>query len=137
MKKYKIKIYLILRETLRQILENLVYLSFEEEELINSISSLPKNSSNITKYIQLQKKLADDAKIIEDSLFALSKRVIQIEPIINKEINAINYNMEKAISEFEERKIKPGVSIKLLVHQKVGGILMLLKKTEKQRIHYQ
>ena len=119
-------------ETLRQILENLIYLSFEEEELINSISSLPKNSSNITKYIQLQKKLADDAKIIEDSLFALSKRVIQIEPIINKEINAINYNMEKAISEFEERKIKSGVSSQQFVMTSANNLSLLLSETLNQ-----
>ena len=58
-------------ETLRQILENLITLSFDQEELINNISSLPKNSNSIVKYIKEQKKLSDNSKIIEDSLFAL------------------------------------------------------------------
>ena len=57
-------------ETLRQILENLVTLSFDQEELIHNISSLPKNSNSIVKYIKEQKKLSDNSKIIEDSLFA-------------------------------------------------------------------
>ena len=32
-------------ETLRQILENLITLSFDQEELIHNISSLPKNNN--------------------------------------------------------------------------------------------
>ena len=43
-------------ETLRQILENLITLSFDQEELINNISSLPKNSNSIIKYIKKQKE---------------------------------------------------------------------------------
>ena len=39
------------------------------KKLIEKISSLPKNSTSIVKYIQDQKKLLDDTKIVEDSLF--------------------------------------------------------------------
>jgi hypothetical protein len=43
-----------------------------------------------------QRKLRDDAKVIEDSLFALSKRVPQLEAIVNREMNAVNGNMDEA-----------------------------------------
>ena len=119
-------------ESLRQILENLIYLSFEEEKLINSISNLPKNSTSITKYIRIQKKLSDDAKIIEDSLFALSKRVIQIESLINKEISSINYNIEKSISLLEERKIKSGVSKQQFVMTSANNLALMLSETLNQ-----
>ena len=52
-------------------------------------------------------------------------------------VKKVEARMEEQKVFLKVQKIKPGVSIKLLVHQKVGGILMLLKKTEKQRIHYQ
>jgi hypothetical protein len=52
---------------------------------------------------QKQKKLQDDSKMVEDSLFALSKRVVQIEPIVNEEISNINKNIAKAIEEIGER----------------------------------
>ena len=119
-------------ETLRQILENLITLSFEQEELINKISLLPRNSNSIVKYIQQQKKLSDDSQIIEDSLLALSKRVVQIESMINKEINSINFNMEKSISLLEERKISVGVAKQQFVMTSVNNLALLLSETLKQ-----
>ena len=119
-------------ETLRQILENLITLSFNQEELINSISTLPKNSNSIVKYIQKQKKLSDDCLIIEDSLLALSKRVIQIESFINKEINSINFNIEKSINLLEERKIDIGVSKQQFVMTSLNNLALMLSETLEQ-----
>jgi len=119
-------------ETLRQILENLITLSFDQEELINNISSLPKNSNSIVKYIKEQKNLSDNSKIIEDSLFALSKRVIQIESIINKEISSINFNIDKSISLLEERKVNQGLSKQQFVMTSVNNLALLLSETLKQ-----
>ena len=59
-------------ETLRQILENLIHLSFGQEGLMQKVKVTPKNSPSYVKLVKTQKKLVDDAKIIEDSLFALS-----------------------------------------------------------------
>ena len=119
-------------ESLRQILENLITLSFEQEELINKISLLPKNSNSIVKYIQQQKKLSDDSKIIEDSLLTLSKRVVQLESVINKEISAINYNIEKSISLLEERKINVGVAKQQFVMTSINNLALLLSEALKQ-----
>jgi hypothetical protein len=90
-------------EALRQILENLLNLSFAQEDLIKQ---LPKVRVDNPQYINLpkqQKKLVDDSKIIEDSLYALSKRNPQIEAIVNREISAINMNMQKTVASLAER----------------------------------
>jgi len=50
-----------------------------------------------------QSKLKDDSKIIEDSLLALSKRAPQISALVNREISAINSNMDKTIKVLAER----------------------------------
>ena len=119
-------------ETLRQILENLIVLSFDQEELIEKISSLPKNSTSIVKYIQDQKKLLDDTKIVEDSLLALSKRSIQIESIINKEIHAIHDNVKQSIALLEERKVKQGVAKQQYSMTALNNLALLLSETLKQ-----
>ena len=119
-------------ETLREILENLLVLSFEQEDLMSEISSMSKNNNTITKHIQTQKKLSDDSKIIEDSLLALSKRVIQIESIINKEINSIKYHMGKSVSLLEERKIGNGVSNQQFVMTSINNLALLLSETLEQ-----
>ena len=41
-----------------------------------------------------QRKLQDDSKIIEDSLFALSKRNPAISATVNREISSIIMNMK-------------------------------------------
>ncbi|MCX6182939.1 MAG: hypothetical protein NT150_13530 [Bacteroidetes bacterium] len=89
---------------MRQILENLLYLSFEQEKLMNSFK---KTYPQDPKYVQLTKeqhKLKNDAKIIEDSLLALSKRQVLLQSIVNKEIGMINQNLQEAVALLAERR---------------------------------
>ena len=90
-------------QTLRQILENLLNLSFAQEDLMGQLAKLRSDNPQYLKITQTQKKLQDDSKIIEDSLLALSKRVPSISAIVNREISAINMNMGKAVGELAER----------------------------------
>lgn len=87
---------------LRDILENLIQLSFGQEALMGELSKAKTNDPQFYKINQKQKKLQDDSKMIEDSLLALSKRVPQIQATVNREISAINMNMEKAVAEIAE-----------------------------------
>ena len=90
-------------QSLRQILENLLNLSFAQEDLMNQLSKTRTENPQYLKIPQQQKKLQDDSKIIEDSLLALSKRVPTISATVNREISSINMNMGKAVSELAER----------------------------------
>jgi hypothetical protein len=89
-------------DKLRNILENLVQLSFGQESLMGELSKAKTNDPQYFKINQKQKKLQDDSKMIEDSLLALSKRVPQIQAVVNKEISSINMNMAKAVEEIKE-----------------------------------
>jgi hypothetical protein len=88
---------------LRQILENLLNLSFAQEELIKTLPKTRIDNPQYTKIPQMQKKLQDDSKIIEDSLFALSKQAPQITAFVNREISSINHNMQKTVQALAER----------------------------------
>lgn len=89
-------------DQLREILENLVQLSFGQESLMGEVSKAKTNDPQYNKLNQKQKKLQDDSKMIEDSLLALSKRVPAIQATVNKEISAIHMNMGKAVEEIKE-----------------------------------
>ncbi len=89
-------------DKLRDLLENLLQLSFSQEALMADLSKTKPNDPQYYKITQKQKKLQDDSKMIEDSLLALSKRVPQIQSLVNREISAINMNMEKAVEEIKE-----------------------------------
>ena len=83
-------------DALRQLLENIVHLSFEQEALMEDLGSTNVRDPRFVTHGRTQRKLRDDAKVIEDSLYALSKRVPQLEAIVNREMTAVNGNMDEA-----------------------------------------
>jgi uncharacterized protein DUF4175 len=89
-------------DKMRGLLENLIQLSFGQEALMGELSKTKSNDPQYVKINQKQKKLKDDSKMIEDTLLALSKRLPQIAAAVNKEISAINMNMDKAVDEIKE-----------------------------------
>ncbi len=91
-------------QALRQLLENLVGLSFDQEELIDEFTKTASTTPKYVELVQEQFKLKDDFKLIEDSLQALSKRVFQIESYVTEKVSEINGNMSSTIDDLEERK---------------------------------
>ena len=119
-------------DALRQILENLITLSFEQEKLISETNNIGKNNPKYLTIVQNQKKLSDDSKIIEDSLFALSKRVVEIKSIINKEITSVKINMEKATKELEERNKKKATNRQQYVMTSTNNLALILSEILEQ-----
>ena len=113
-------------DALRDILENLVTLSFDQEELIDQLKKIERNDPKFVEIAQEQKKLKDDAKMIEDSLLALSKRVIQIESIVNQETGSIKMNMDKAIKALAERNNREAGSRQQFTMTSINNLALLL-----------
>ncbi|MBA3681960.1 MAG: hypothetical protein H0W73_12485, partial [Bacteroidetes bacterium] len=119
-------------EALRQILENLVNLSFAQEELIKK---LPKTRIDNPQYVDIpkqQNKLKDDSKIIEDSLLALSKRAPQISAVVNREISAINLNMNKTVQALADRNTGEGTMRMQTTMTSVNNLALLLNEALEQ-----
>ena len=119
-------------QTLRQILENLVTLSIDQEDILESINSINLNSPLYLDYLQLQNKLQSDTQIIEDSLFALSKRQPQIQSVVNKEINAIYTNMSKALEEMAERRSRQASEKQQFAMTSANNLALLLSEALEQ-----
>lgn len=119
-------------EALRQIVENLLTLSFDEEQLINTLSITNQNDPKYTDLAREQLKLKDDSKLIEDSLFALSKRVPQIETIVNREIRSVNSNMKKSIKQMANRKTSEALSRQQFALTSINNLALLLSETVQQ-----
>lgn len=113
-------------KSMRQLLENLVKLSFDQEELINRTAKTNINNPLYNKLMQDQKKLKDDGMMIEDSLLALSKRVPEISTMINREIGLINNNMGKAIAALEDRTTATATGRMQYVMTSVNNLALLL-----------
>lgn len=91
---------------MRQLLENLVSMSFDQEKLMDKLEQTDITSPGYVKLVQEQYKLKDDFRIIEDSLHELSKRVHQIEKFITEKVTDVKKHLNESIEDLEER-IKP------------------------------
>ncbi|MDX2001518.1 MAG: DUF4175 family protein [Chitinophagales bacterium] len=90
-------------KTIRQLLENLVQLSFDQEQLMDRLRNTNINGPEYVKLMQEQKNIRDDAEMVEDSLYALAKRVVQIESFVTNEIKEIKKHIGKGIKSMEDR----------------------------------
>lgn len=89
---------------LRQILENLVSASFKQEATMEKLKRTSINDPQFVALTQVQKNIKDDMRLVEDSLFELSKKVVQIKSIINRETGKINEQIERSILLLAERR---------------------------------
>jgi hypothetical protein len=113
---------------LRQILQNLVQLSFDQEALMNELGKTRTDNPQYMKIAQKQNRLKDDAKMIEDSLFALSKRNPMISNIVNKEVSLINQSMDKATSNLADRNVPEAGSRQQFAMTSVNNLALLLSE---------
>lgn len=119
-------------EALRQIVENLLTLSFDEEKLIGTLKATNINDPKYVELTRQQLKLKDDSKLIEDSLFALSKRVPQLETVVNREIRSVNSNMKKSIESMSERRTPEAVSRQQFALTSLNNLALMLSEAVEQ-----
>lgn len=115
-------------DALRQIVDNLLTLSFDQEDLMLNLKGTNRNDPKYTELTRQQLKLKDDSKLIEDSLYALSKRVPQIETVVNREIRSVNSNMGKAISSMADRRTPEAASRQQQALTSVNNLALLLSE---------
>ncbi|MGB6268194.1 MAG: hypothetical protein WBF67_04215 [Olleya sp.] len=97
-------------EMLRQILDNLVVFSFDEESLMNQFKSIEINHNEYATYLKKQKELRTHFEHVDDSLFAISLRQPMFSEDINREINEVYFNIDKSLEQLSENMLYQGVS---------------------------
>lgn len=95
---------------LRQILDNLVEVSFSQESLIKNIKEASGSNASFAKNLKRQQDLKNQFRYVDDSLFALSLRNPKIGDKVINEIGNIHYNMDKSITSFTENQIGRGTA---------------------------
>ena len=119
-------------EALRALLENIITLSFDEEDLMAAVGTTQKDDPRYVTHGQLQRKLKDDAEMVKDSLFALSKRVTQLQAIVNREIALVNLHMGQALDGFTDRETNLITSNQQYVMTSFNNLALLLDEVLQQ-----
>jgi len=99
-------------DMLRNILESLVALSFNQEFVMDKLERVSDEDPAFHKYSREQRKIIDDTKIVRDSLYELAKRQPKIAKFIDKELNQIKVNQNISLEDIDERRRRD-----LFVHQ--------------------
>jgi hypothetical protein len=119
-------------EMLRQILENLVRISFDQEDLMERTKKINRSDPKYLNLIKEQNDIKDDMAMVEDSLNQLAKRQIMIKPFIMREVSAINRNMKESVKGMNDRNIQIAASKQQFIMTSVNNLALMLDESLKK-----
>ncbi|WP_369048282.1 DUF4175 family protein [Tenacibaculum sp. UWU-22] len=116
-------------DDLRQILENLVTFSFDQENLMTVFSHLSASHPNYGKSLQQQHILKTYFEHIDDSLFVLSMRLPKITSKIQDQLAIAHYNLDQSLDNFSENLFPSGISNQRYVMTAANTLANMLSNT--------
>jgi hypothetical protein len=119
-------------DALRDILENLITLSFDQETLMKDFRGVNLQDPRFVKLGQQQLKLKDDAKVVEDSLYALANRVVQIQSFVTRELNDMKSYMDESVKSIKDRQINQATSKQQFAMTSMNNLALMLSDVFKQ-----
>lgn len=119
-------------QALREILDNLLTSSFDQEKIMQSLRNTSGTDPGYIVQTQKQKDIQDNLKMIQDSLYALSKKVPQIESVVNKEVQLINTNISKALEHLSERKTSEANRDQQYAMTSINNLALMLSEALEQ-----
>lgn len=112
----------------RQILTNLIRFSFDQEKLMDKVKATPASSPNYVANTQEQNRLKNNARMMKDSLFALSKRVFQIAATVNKETSDLENNIQNTLGAMESRRVSEAITRQHYAMTSANNLALLLNE---------
>jgi hypothetical protein len=119
-------------QNLREVLSNLLTSSFDQEKVMQALKGTSVNDPNYVKLTQKQKDIRDNLKMVQDSLYSLSRQVPQIESVINKEIQTINTNIDFALQQLAERRTAEANRNQQYAMTSINNLALMLSEVEEQ-----
>lgn len=119
-------------DNLRDILENLLTLSFDQEGLMKQFRSVNQSDPRFIELSQQQLNLRDNAQVIEDSLFALAKKVFQLESFVTREVAAMNQSMDNSMQQLRDRNLGKATGQQQLAMTSMNNLALMLNDALKQ-----
>jgi hypothetical protein len=99
---------------------------------MDEMEGITSADPNYVEAMIKQKGIRDNVQGVEDSLFALSKRVPQLQSVVNKEINLINHNIDGAIKEMQERRTGQAMHRQQMAMTSLNNLGLLLDEAVQQ-----
>ena len=116
-------------EELRQILDNVVEFSFKQERIMNKFKNISLDNPKFIEYLQEQKQLERDFKIIQDSIYSISEQIPQIASLVKEDIQKVRKFSTEAVKYFEARRINAGTSAQQFVMTSANNLALFLSES--------
>ncbi|MBP2833833.1 hypothetical protein J8281_16680 [Aquimarina sp. U1-2] len=119
-------------QMLRQILDNLVDFSFEQEDLMAGFKKINKDNPSYSNKLKRQSVLRENFIHIDDSLYALAMRTPQITEDVTKKLTDIEFNIDKSLERLAENQILQGAANQQYTVTGANDLAYLLSQTLEQ-----
>ncbi|RCH54709.1 hypothetical protein DJ568_09455 [Mucilaginibacter hurinus] len=117
---------------LRELLKSLVNSSFTQEKVMQSLRNTSTVDPAYVSLAQQQKDIKDNLKTAEDSLYALSRRIPQIQSTVNKEVTNINDHIVKTLQNMGDRKTPEALNNQQHAMTAMNNLALLLSEALEQ-----
>lgn len=113
-------------ESLRQAVHGLIKLSYDQELTMKDFGNVQQADPKYLTLSQNQIKIKDDAKVLEDSLLAISKRDPLMSNFVIKEIGDLNEHFAKASENIKERRKQNAATEMQLSMTSINNLALML-----------
>ncbi len=119
-------------QNLKQLLKNILVLSFEQEDVLRGIGNSTVNDPVWVQLTRKQSELVIQSEVIRDSLYALAIRAPQIGNVVNNELLAMAINLDRSSELMNEGNISHALSNQQLVITAANNLALMLSEILQQ-----
>lgn len=119
-------------EMLRQIMDNLISVSFKQEDNLKLTFSVNPKSPGVTDLIRSQKEINDYMKMIDDSLSTLAKRQLSVKPFIQKELHKIKEYLWAVQTKMNDRQFPVATTNQQFALTSMNNLALMLAESMKE-----
>jgi hypothetical protein len=112
----------------RQVLTNLMRLSFDQESLMKKVPQTNVATQTYVANQHEQARLYGNSRMIRDSLFVLSKRIEKLDVAINRETTQLERSMQASLKGLEDRRIPDAVTRQQYTMTHVNNLALMLNE---------
>ncbi|HET8838562.1 MAG TPA: DUF4175 family protein [Flavobacteriaceae bacterium] len=94
---------------LRQILDNLLTFSFQQEALMEDFKTIQEKNPIYVEKLKRQNMLRTNFEHVDDSLYALALRNPMVSMKITEKLTDVSFNIDKSIERLAENQIPQGI----------------------------
>ncbi|MDR1113170.1 MAG: hypothetical protein LBL18_05380, partial [Bacteroidales bacterium] len=119
-------------EEIRQILDNLIKISFRQEDNMKKTAFMNVKSSMLSPVILEQRNVANGMKMIEDSLSKIAKRQVAVRSFILKEVSKIREALNSTAINLDNRTLPNAAKNEQVAFTSMNNLALMLSESLKE-----